>query len=174
MLHRPPREGDRAPDFALPAAGGVDRRVTLGDLVRDGPALLLFFPFAFSPGCGNELRDFDRRRERFAALGCSLAGISVDSPFALRAFAEHLGLGFPLLSDFNREACRRYGLLADRWGLRGFADRAVFLVSPQRRILWAWRAPDPGVLPDPDEALAAVAGAGGGPGVPPAGASEGR
>lgn len=150
------RPGDPAPDFALPLAGTGDRRVALADLVHTGPALLLFFPFAFSPGCGNELRDFERHRPRFQDAGCGLAGISVDSPFTLAAFAAHLALGFPLLSDFNRDACRRYGVLVDRWGLRGFADRALFLVAPDRRIAWCWRAPDLGVLPDPEEAWSAL------------------
>lgn len=152
------KPGHRAPDFTLPLAGTGDQTLRLSEQLRRGPVVLLFFPFAFSPGCGQELADFEAQREAFERQGSTILGVSVDSPFVLRALAEHLSVTFPLLSDFNRTVCRRYGVLLRRWGLNGFANRAVFLIDPPGRIRWCWTAPDLGILPDPAKVFTILCG----------------
>ncbi|EKP95480.1 Peroxiredoxin [Thermaerobacter subterraneus DSM 13965] len=153
LRRRMPRPGREAPDFTLPLAGTGDEFLRLRDL-RGRPLVLLFFPFAFSPGCCNEIEDFTARYPDFASRGAQVVGISTDSPYALRAWADRYQVPFPLASDYNRRVIRRYGVAISRWGLGDFADRAVFVLDERGVVRWVWRAPDLGYLPDPDQVLA--------------------
>ena len=59
-----------------------------------------------------------------------MLGISVDSFFALKAFRDQQRLQFPLLSDFNKQVIRDYGVFnEDMIGLKGIAKRAVFVLD---------------------------------------------
>lgn len=153
LRRRMPRPGQRAPDFVLPLAGTGDRQLRLAQL-RGRPVVLLFFPFAFSPGCCNEIEEFTARYGDFARRGAQLVGISTDSPFALQAWADRYQVPFPLVSDYNRRVIRRYGVAISRWGLEAFADRAVFVLDGAGVVRWRWRAPDLGYLPNPQEVVA--------------------
>jgi peroxiredoxin len=119
--------GSKAPDFTLV---NQDREpVTLSSL-RGRPVVLAFFPAAFSSVCTKELCTL---RDSLARLDGALAqvyGISVDSFFALKAFQESQRLSFPLLSDFNKQAIRDYGVFnEDMIGLQGIAKRAIFVID---------------------------------------------
>ena len=119
--------GSKAPDFTLT---NQDREpVTLSQL-RGTPVVLAFFPAAFSSVCAKEMCTF---RDSIAQLGTAKAqvfGISVDSFFALKAFHDHEKLTFPLLSDFNKQVIRDYGVFnEDMIGLKGIARRAVFVID---------------------------------------------
>jgi glutaredoxin-dependent peroxiredoxin len=119
--------GSEAPDFTLM---NQDRQpVTLSSL-RGRPVVLAFFPAAFSSVCTKELCTF---RDSLASLNQAKAevlGISVDSFFTLKAFQDSQKLTFPLLSDFNKQAIRDYGVFnEDMIGLKGIAKRAVFVVD---------------------------------------------
>jgi peroxiredoxin len=87
-------------------------------------------PAAFSSVCAKELCTF---RDSFAKLGQAHAqvyGISVDTFFTLKAFHDHEKLSFPLLSDFNKQVIREYGVFnEDMIGLKGIAKRAVFVID---------------------------------------------
>jgi peroxiredoxin len=83
--------------------------------------------------------------------------VSVESDRAHRAFAEQLGLDFPLLSDFNREVVAAYGVQHREWGgMRGMAKRSVFVIAPDGTVRYRWVTDDPLVAPDVEAALAAV------------------
>jgi glutaredoxin-dependent peroxiredoxin len=119
--------GSKAPDFTLT---NQDRQpVTLSEQ-KGRPVVLAFFPAAFSTVCTKELCTF---RDSLAALNKARAqvyGISVDTFFTLKAFQEQQKLNFPLLSDFNKQAIRDYGVFnEDMIGLKGIAKRAVFVVD---------------------------------------------
>jgi peroxiredoxin len=63
-------------------------------------------------------------------LNAQIYGISVDTFFALKAFADQQQLTFPLLSDFNKQVIRDYGVYnEDMIGLKGIAKRAVFVLD---------------------------------------------
>jgi glutaredoxin-dependent peroxiredoxin len=148
--------GDRAPDFALVHRPG-EELVRLSQELEKGPALLFFFPLAFSAVCTEEICAVAERWEGWNGVGAGLLGISVDSPFALARFAEACGADFPLLSDFNREACTAYGVRNDDfYGMEGVANRSVFLVDGAGIIRYAWVSEDAGRMPDLDEVRAAV------------------
>jgi glutaredoxin-dependent peroxiredoxin len=119
--------GTNAPDFTLP---NQDRQpVTLSGL-RGSPVVLAFFPAAFSSVCTKELCTFRDSLARLNAANTQVFGISVDTFFALKAFQTDQKLTFPLLSDFNKQVIRDYGVFnEDMVGLKGIAKRAVFVID---------------------------------------------
>ena len=119
--------GSNAPDFTLT---DQDRRPVTLSAARGRPVVLAFFPAAFSSVCAKELCTF---RDHLAELNRGKAqvyGISVDTFFALKAFQADQQLSFPLLSDFNKQVIRDYGVFNDDMiGLKGIAKRAVFVLD---------------------------------------------
>ncbi|MGH9347206.1 MAG: peroxiredoxin [Vicinamibacterales bacterium] len=121
--------GSQAPDFTLP---NQDRQpVTLHDETAKTNVVLAFFPAAFSSVCTKELCTF---RDQLGPLNhlakAQVYGVSVDTPFALKAFASAERLQFPLLSDFNKDVIRAYDVVnPDMIGLKGIAKRAVFVID---------------------------------------------
>src|SRR5712691_8090581 len=122
--------GSKAPAFTLK---NDDRQpVTLSEQ-RGHPVILAFFPAAFSSVCTKELctfRDSLGRLNKLSHGKVQVYGISVDTFFALEAFHDHEKLAFPLLSDFNKQVIRDYGVFnEDMIGLKGIARRAVFVID---------------------------------------------
>src|SRR5437867_3485500 len=101
--------GQQAPDFKLKGPGGA--LVSLSEQRGKKNVVLVFYPLAFSPVCSHQLPDIQKQSSKFEGLDAVLYGISVDSHFANQAFARHLGVDFPLLSDFKREISAAYGVL---------------------------------------------------------------
>ena len=119
--------GSNAPDFTLT---NQDRQpVTLSQL-RGQPVVLAFFPAAFSSVCQKELCTFRDSMTQLNRAKAQVFGISVDTFFSLKAFQDQQQLNFPLLSDFNKQVIRDYGVFnEDMIGLKGIAKRAVFVVD---------------------------------------------
>jgi glutaredoxin-dependent peroxiredoxin len=91
------------------------------------------------------------------ATGAQALAVAVTSVFAQQAFARHLGVGFPMISDWNREVVRAYGVQYDVWrGHRGVAKRSVFVIDRDGTIRYRWVTDDATVLPDFDEAIRAL------------------
>ncbi|MFF2369249.1 peroxiredoxin [Agromyces sp. NPDC058110] len=118
--------GARAPGFEL--VDQLGQTVRLADRLAAGPVVLVFFPLAFSRTCEGELCALRDDLRLFDDAGVQLLGVSVDSKFALRAWAEEQGYGFPLLSDFwpHGEVARAYDAFLDE---RGYAARATFVID---------------------------------------------
>jgi peroxiredoxin len=94
---------------------------------------------------------------RWEEVGAQILGISVDSPFVNRRFAQETGVPFPLLSDFNKEAAEDWGVLyPEFFGMKGVTKRAAFVVDPDGTVAWSWVTEDADVLPPFDEILEAV------------------
>jgi peroxiredoxin len=88
--------------------------------------------------------------------------VSVESNRAHTAFAEQMGLPFPLLSDLNREVVRQYGVMytqanPHREGFYGISKRAVYVLDNDGLVRYAWITDDALVEPNVDEVLNAVA-----------------
>lgn len=142
------RAGDDAPSFELPRHPG-ESPVTLDQLTSDGPAVLLFFPLAWSPVCTRELCTVRDELGQYRDLDASVVGISVDSPFTLQAWARDQGFEFPLLSDFNGEVSAAYGALYDEFfGMKGVSKRAAFVVDGDGKVRYAEVLDDAGQVPD--------------------------
>jgi peroxiredoxin len=122
--------GTRAPDFTL-----VDQDrtpVTLSDQLGTDNVVLAFFPGAFSGTCTKELCTLRDSLTQLRIAGAKVFGISVDTFFALKAWAEQQRPGFPLLSDFNKEVIALYDVVnPDMIGLKNLAKRGVVVVDKQ-------------------------------------------
>jgi peroxiredoxin len=119
--------GSKAPDFTL--TNQERQPVTLSQL-RGAPVVLAFFPAAFSSVCQKELCTFRDSIARLNEARAQVFGVSVDTFFTLKAFHDQQKLTFPLLSDFNKQVIRDYGVYnEDMIGLKGIARRAVFVID---------------------------------------------
>jgi peroxiredoxin len=119
--------GSKAPDFTLT---NEERQPVKLSEQRGKPVVLAFFPAAFSGVCTKELCTFRDSLARLNQAHAQVYGISVDTFFTLKAFKDAQGYNFPLLSDFNKQAIRDYGVFnEDMIGLKGIAKRAVFVID---------------------------------------------
>jgi peroxiredoxin len=119
--------GSTAPDFTLT---NHDRQPVTLSAQRGQPVVLAFFPAAFSSVCAKEMCTFRDSIARLGKAAAQVYGISVDTFFTLKAFHDHEKLTFPLLSDFNKQVIRDYGVFnEDMIGLKGIAKRAVFVID---------------------------------------------
>ena len=122
--------GSKAPDFTLV---NQDREpVTLSQQLGQTNVVLAFFPGAFSGTCTKEFCTLRDTMSNFRNVNAKVLGISTDTFFALKAWDEQQKLGFPLLSDYNKDVIRRYDVVnPDMIGLKDIAKRAVFVIDPQ-------------------------------------------
>lgn len=145
-----PDVGENAPDFAL---YDYDRKLRHQSefLVEGRKTIFAFFPGAFTGVCTQEMCAFRDMYGELEKMNSMVVGISVDAPFAQKAFAEKNDLTFTLLCDFTREVVRNYGVTwKNLGGVEGYecANRAIFVVDEGGKILYKWVAPSPGTLPD--------------------------
>jgi peroxiredoxin len=123
--------GQPAPDFTasyLKRENGKFSfpKVKLSDFKGQKNVVLAFFPAAFSPGCTNEMAKYQEQSGQFNANNTVILGMSVDSTWANEAFAEKLGVKFPILSDANREVSKSYGV----WNEQGLvSNRSTFVID---------------------------------------------
>jgi mycoredoxin-dependent peroxiredoxin len=134
--------GDQVPDFTLRRGDGSE--FTRADL-EGKTTVLVFYPFAFSPVCTDQLNLYDEVLDELTAAGATLYGVSCDSTYAQTAFKERLGVRIEQLSDFEPkgEACRAFGV----YHPGGFPQRALVVVGPDTRVAWSYQAESPGELP---------------------------
>jgi peroxiredoxin len=134
--------GQPAPEFTLKTAEGED--FTREDLLGH-TTVLVFYPFAFSPVCTDQLNLYEEVLDEFAAQGARLFGVSCDSSWSQTAFTEKLGVTIPQLSDFEPKgaATKAFGVLHPG----GFPQRALVIVDPEGIVRWSYEAPSPGDLP---------------------------
>ena len=120
--------GSKAPDFTLV---NQDREnVTLSQELGSGNVVLAFFPGAFSGTCTKELCTFRDTMSNFTKTNAKVLGISTDTFFTLKAWGDQQKLGFPLLSDYNKDVINKYGVVnPDMIGLKNIAKRAVFVID---------------------------------------------
>jgi peroxiredoxin len=149
--------GTPAPSFTL--ARGDGESFTERDL-QGRISVLVFYPFAFSPVCTDQLQLYEELRGELEARGNAMYGISCDSTWAQSAFKEKLGVGSVQLSDFEPKGatCAAFGVLHPG----GFPQRALVITGPDGVVSWSFQADSPGELPGVEllrDGLAAAAGA---------------
>ena len=148
--------GTPAPEFRLVRE---DREpFTRADLLGR-TSVLVFYPFAFSPVCTDQLQVYDEVRDELAERGAVLYGVSCDHSYSQAAFREKLGVSIEQLSDFEPkgEASRAFGAW---FAPRGCSARALVIVGPDGVVQWSHRAESLGDLPGANlifDALAAPA-----------------
>jgi peroxiredoxin len=146
--------GSAAPDFTLP---NQDREPVTLSAFRGRPVVLAFFPAAFSGTCTAELCTIRDGLARLEGAQAQVFGISVDTFFALKAFQESQRLAFPLLSDFNKQVIREYGVFnEDMIGLKGIAKRSVFVLDSAGIVRYREVLEDARNEPDYGKVFAAI------------------
>ena len=132
--------------------------VSLADYIGKKQVVLLFFPFAFSGICNDELCSFNGGLDAFSELNAQIFGISVDLPFAQQAFEKSTGVGYPLLSDFNKEVSAAYDVLFEEViGLKGVSKRSAFVINLEGDIVYSFSSDDLAKVPPIEEVKAALA-----------------
>jgi peroxiredoxin len=134
--------GRPAPDFTL---ARYEREPFTRTDLKGRTTVLIFYPFAFSPVCNDQLSLYNEVLAEFAERGATLYGVSCDAVWSQQAFRDRLGLEFEQLSDFEPKGatCRAFGVLHPG----GFAQRALVLTAPDAIVRWSYEAPSPGDLP---------------------------
>jgi peroxiredoxin len=134
--------GSPAPEFTLRREDGGE--FTGHDLLGRR-TVLVFYPFAFSPVCTDQLSLYNDVLAEFAAQRATLYGVSCDAGYSQTAFREHLNVEIEQLSDFEPKgaSCRAFGVLHPG----GFPQRALVLIEPDGIVSWSYQAPTPGDLP---------------------------
>ena len=134
--------GTPAPEFTLRRED--TSKFTRSDL-EDQTSVLVFYPFAFSPVCTDQMNLYHEMLDEFSSRGATLYGVSCDSLWALKAFREKLGISIEQLSDFEPkgETCRAFGVYHEG----GFPQRALVITGPEAVVTWSYEAPSPSDLP---------------------------
>jgi peroxiredoxin Q/BCP len=133
------QQGDKAPDFEMPASGG--RTVSLAAM-RGKPFVLYFYPKADTPGCTKEACAFQEALPQLGKIGLEVIGVSRDAMTPIEKFAEKYQLTFPLASDAAGAVSEAYGTWGEKsnYGKKYMGmDRATFLIDAQGKIARVWR-----------------------------------
>ncbi len=139
-----------APDFTL--VSDKTKKVTLSSFMGE-PVVLLFFPFAYSGTCTEEMCFMRDNLSKFNSLNGRVLGISVDSHFSLKAWGESMKLNFDLLSDFNKVVSKTYGCLYDVFvpgvfDYAGVSKRSAFVIDKAGIIRYEEILEDARLQPD--------------------------
>ena len=134
--------GAEVPDFRLIAEDG---KQFTQDSLQGKTTVLVFYPFAFSPVCTDQLQVYECSLQEIEAQGARMYGVSCDATYSQKAFRKKLGVSIPQLSDFEPKgaACRAFGVLHPG----GFPQRALVIVGTDGVVRWSYQAPSPVDLP---------------------------
>jgi peroxiredoxin len=144
--------GKPAPEFTLKDQS--QKEVKLSDF-RGKRVVLMFYPLDWSPVCTNEHACMVGDMKDFEKLDAQVLGLSVDSVWSHKAFAEKMGIGYPLLADFHPR-----GAVAEKYGMyladKGITGRAITIIDRNGNVAWHKQYDIP-VVPDIKEVAAALA-----------------
>jgi peroxiredoxin (alkyl hydroperoxide reductase subunit C) len=134
--------GTPVPDFTLRRGDGS--KFTRADL-EGHTTVLVFYPFAFSPVCTDQLSVYQEVLPELEARGATLYGVSCDATWSQTAFREKLGVDIEQLSDFEPKgaACEAFGV----YHPGGLPQRALVIVGPDATVKWSYQAESPAELP---------------------------
>lgn len=145
--------GQHAPEFALKDQN--QQEVKLADFKGKKNVVLVFYPLDWSPTCTKEHACFVNDMKRFEQLDAQVLGLSVDSVWSHKAYAEKMGIRYPLLADFHPR-----GAVAQKFGMyledKGITGRAIAIISKAGKVAW-FKQYDIPALPDIQEVAQALA-----------------
>ncbi len=125
--------GDKAPDFKLPASDG--KTYQLSDFKGKQAVVIAWFPKAFTGGCTAECKSFradGAEIRKFDVAYFTASCDPVDGEKGNKAFAESLGLDYPILSDDTKETATAYGVVNAE---RSVPQRWTFYIGKDGKIL---------------------------------------
>lgn len=145
--------GAAAPDFTL--KDQTQKEVKLSDFQGKKNVVIVFYPLDWSPVCTNEHACFVNGMKDFEKLDAQVLGVSVDSVWSHKAFAEKMSIHYPLLADFQPR-----GAVGDKFGVyladKGITGRAIAIVDRGGKLAW-FKNYDIPVVPDMKEVADALA-----------------
>jgi peroxiredoxin len=149
--------GTNAPDFELTTIGADGpETVRLMNLLGDGNILLLFVPMAFTGGCTKEFCSVTSELSEYADLNAKVYGISGDNPFAQQNWKEKEGIEITLLSDYEHDVAKAYGVAYKSFlpeknlHMGGVPKRSAFIIDSAGIVQYSESNDNPGEMPDFD------------------------
>jgi peroxiredoxin len=125
--------GQAAPEFTLKDQS--QKEVKLSDFKGKKNVVLMFYPLDWSPVCTNEHACVVNDMKKFDSLDAQILGLSVDSVWSHKAYAEKMGINYPLLADFQPR-----GAVADKFGMfladKGITGRAIAIINKDGNVAW--------------------------------------
>lgn len=151
--------GTPAPDFTLKTKTDTGLQdIKLSDHLGKDNVVLLFYPGAFTGVCTKEMCDVTSGLDKYKNANAQVYGLSNDTPFVLAEWSKQLKIGFPLLSDFQKEVGRAYEVVwPDFAGLGEGTARAVFVIDKEGTIQYSEQTPTLLDLPNFEAVEAALA-----------------
>jgi mycoredoxin-dependent peroxiredoxin len=144
--------GQTAPDFTLKDQS--QKEVKLSDYTGKKSVVLVFYPLDWSPTCTSEHACLVNDMRSFDQLDAEVLGVSVDSVWSHKAYAEKMGIKYPLLADFQPR-----GAMADTYGVymadKGITNRAIIIINKDGKVSWT-KDYGLGEVPDIKEVAAAL------------------
>lgn len=144
--------GQAAPEFTLKDQS--QKEVKLEDFKGKKNVVMVFYPLDWSPVCTNEHACLVNDMKKFESLDAQVLGVSVDSVWSHKAYAEKMGIHYPLLADFQPR-----GAVADKFGVfladKGITGRAIAIIDKQGNVAW-FKQYDIPTVPDLNEVSAAL------------------
>ena len=133
------QDGDKAPDFALPAEDGETLKLSA---LKGKPAVLYFYPKDDTSGCTMEAKDFSRLAPDFRKAGVEVIGVSPDSVESHQKFRKKYDLAVRLAADADKATANAYGVWVEKsmYGRKYMGvERSTFLIDKAGRIARSWR-----------------------------------
>jgi mycoredoxin-dependent peroxiredoxin len=144
--------GQAAPDFTLKDQSQKD--VKLSEFAGKKNVVLVFYPLDWSPTCTNEHACFVNDMRNFDQLDAEVMGVSVDSHWSHKAYADKMGIKYSLLADFHPR-----GAMSEKYGVylaeKGITGRAIVIIGKDGKVAWAKNYDIP-VVPDLKEVADAL------------------
>ena len=145
-------DGEEAPTFELPGVrDGEIEQISLAEYLGDEIVILAFYPGDFNPACADGTTDLDELDLFTMQKDVSILGLSADSVYSHRAFADEYDLHIPLLSDAHGEVAEAYGVAVKDESVGRLTRRAIVVLGPQGDVEYSWVADDFEELPNVDE-----------------------
>jgi len=167
------RTGDKAPDFSARASlAGKEFNFSLEEALKKGPAVVYFYPSAYTRGCDLEAHTFAEKKDKFDAAGATIIGVSADSIARLNQFSadpDYCAGKFPVASDADRKIAGSYNLTVNTLkpgtkDVRGveidhdFIERVTFVIGKDHKVIATLSSAEDKLTPDQhvDKALEIV------------------
>lgn len=138
-------KGDLAPRFELRGVSrdGEIQSYSLDGLIDDSALILSVYVYDFSPVCSTQMCDTSQLEWMTLRDDVTVVGLSGDSPYSHRRFADEYDISYPLLSDTDRSVCASYRVLhEEKDGVKAVPQRSLFLIGPDQQIKYKWEAED--------------------------------
>jgi mycoredoxin-dependent peroxiredoxin len=144
--------GQTAPDFTLKDQS--QKEVKLSDFAGKKRVVLVFYPLDWSPTCTQEHVCFVNDMKNFDTLDAEVLGVSVDSVWSHKAYADKMGIKYSLLADFHPK-----GAMSEKYGVylgdKGITGRAIIIIDKKGKVAWVKNYDIP-VVPDVKEVATAL------------------